>query len=270
MAALIMVVTVLLIIGSVRFGLLTGIGHLAGALDWSPKIRGQATGLATSFPELVCLVAAGLAGVWDVGLWNIAASNIINCALMAVAVVIYGQFSELLNRRFLDEVGFSLLAIGVPLLLMAFALDTHWGVVPGLLVLFVLYRAVDPHLNPSSPDDPPASESVGDIRLGLILVVTALVTIAVAGFFLGGAAEQVVNQLGVPSVAAGWVLGLVTSVPEMVTFLAVYSAARDRGRLHELDDTQEVLDNLTSSNMANTGLVYPIGLGVFLLVTAAL
>lgn len=270
MAALIMVVTVVLIIVAVRYGLLAGIDHLAMALDWGPKVRGQITGLATSSPELVCLVAAGVAGVWEVGLWNIAASNIINCLLMAAAVLTYGQGRELLNRRFADEVGFSMLAIAVPLVLMSFALDTHWSVVPGLLALFWVYRIVDKRLNPASATAPPAAETVGNIQLGLILISTALVAIAVAGFFLGGASEKVVNQLGVPSAAAGWILGLVTSIPEMVTFFAVYAASRESGRLNELDDTQEVLDNLTSSNMANTGLVYPIGLGVFLLVSAVI
>jgi hypothetical protein len=51
----------------------------------------------------------------------------------------------------------------------------------------------------------------------------------------------------------------------LVTFFAVYATARREGKLQNLSDTQEALDNLTGSNMANVGVVYPIGLAAFLL-----
>ena len=103
MSVLTMIVSAALIISLVKHGLLRGIDHIANALQWSPKTRGQVTGYATSVPELVCLVAAGLAGVWEAGLWNIASSNIINASLMLIASLYYRQFGELFERRFLDE-----------------------------------------------------------------------------------------------------------------------------------------------------------------------
>jgi Ca2+/Na+ antiporter len=83
--------------------------------------------------------------------------------------------------------------------------------------------------------------------------------------FLGGVTAEVVEQLGVYPAVAGWILGVVTSLPEMVTFFAVYAASSREGRLQKLNDTQEALDNLTGSNMANVGIVYPIGLLAYLL-----
>ena len=41
--------------------------------------------------------------------------------------------------------------------------------------------------------------------------------------------------------------------------------ARQQGSSHLGEDTQEALDNLAASNMANTGLIYPLGLSVLLL-----
>ena len=264
MAFVIMLVSAAAIIGLVRFGLIVGLDHLASALRWSAKLRGQTTGYATSAPELVTLVAAGLAGVWDAGLWNIAASNLINTALLASAVLFYGQLRDFATLRFLDELGFAALAVAAPLLLMQLELDTSWAVVPVLFILFAVYRMVDRRVNPKT--DEPATDTVGNLRLGAILVLTALVLIAVAGFFLGGATEEVVNQFGIHPAIAGWILGGVTSLPEMVTFFAIYSQARKQGTSHLGEDTQEALDNLAASNMANTGLIYPLGLTVFLLV----
>ena len=67
---------------------------------------------------------------------------------------------------------------------------------------------------------------------------------------------------------AGWILGFVTSIPEMVTFFAVYATSKREGKLQDLNDTQEALDNLTSSNMSNVGIIYPIGLLAFLLASS--
>ena len=265
MSALIMIVSAAAIILFVKFGLLRGIDNIASAMNWSAKARGQVTGYATSVPEFVCLVSAGLAGVWEAGLWNIASSNIINAGLMLFAVSYYGQFGELFNKRFADEVVFATLAIGVPVVLMGFGMDTQWYLVPILLGFFVVYQVVDKSVNRPAKDDDTSQDAVGSLPFGLILGLTALIAIAIAGMFLGEATAAVVEQLGMHPAIAGWILGVVTSVPEMVSFFAVYAAAKREGKLQDLNDTQEALDNLTGSNMANVGIVYPIGLLAFLL-----
>ena len=267
MSMLLMMISAAAIIVAVRYGLLRGLDELATALNWSAKVRGQATGYATSVPELVVLVAAGLAGVWDAGLWNIASSNIINAGLMSVAVLRYGQVRDLFHRRFLDEIGFAVAAVAVPLVLMQAGMDRSWIVVPVLLGFFVVYRLVDARLNRPAPEGD-IEPAAGNLRLGIILVTTGLTGIVVAGVFLGDATEAVVNQLGVHPAIAGWILGVCTSLPEMVSFFSVYAAAKTAGQLDGLADTQEALDNLTASNMANVGLIYPLGLGVYLLAVA--
>ncbi|KAA5542129.1 hypothetical protein FYK55_15075 [Roseiconus nitratireducens] len=264
MSALIMIASAATIILLVKFGLLRGIDNIANAMKWDAKLRGQLTGYATSVPELVCLVSAGLAGVWTAGLWNIASSNIINAALMMFAASFHGQFSELFNKRFIDEVTFAALAVFVPIVLMRWDMDMQWYLVPLLLLFFAIYQVVDRRVNRSQSDSK-SMEAVGNLPLGLILGLSALIAIAIAGTFLGNATAEVVEQMGVRPAIAGWILGVVTSIPEMVSFFAVYAASRREGRQHELHDTQEALDNLTGSNMANVGFVYPIGLLVFLL-----
>jgi Ca2+/Na+ antiporter len=265
MSALIMIASAAAIILLVKFGLLRGIDNIANAMKWSAKARGQVTGYATSVPEFVCLVSAGLAGVWEAGLWNIASSNIINGGLMLLAVLYYRQFGELFNRRFVDEIGFAALAVAVPLVLMRSGMDTQWYLVPILLGFFVAYQVVDKRINRADKDDETSQEAVGSLPFGLILGLTALIAIAIAGMFLGGATAEVVEQLGVHPALAGWILGVVTSIPEMVSFFAVYAAATREGKLRDLNDTQEALDNLTGSNMSNVGIVYPMGLLAFLL-----
>lgn len=268
MSALIMIVSAAAIILAVKYGLLKGIDHIAGALNWSAKARGQLTGYATSVPEFVCLVSAGLAGVWQAGLWNIASSNIINGGLMLFAVSYYRQIGELFNKRFLDEIAFASLAVLVPIVLMRAGMDTQWFLVPMLLAFFVFYQLVDRRINRPDPDEEESGEAIGNLPFGLILGLSALIAIVIAGIFLGDATAAVVEKMGLHPAVAGWILGLVTSIPEMVSFFAVYAAAHREGRSQELNDTQEALDNLTGSNMSNVGVVYPLGLLAFLIGTS--
>ena len=268
LAAIVMILCAGIIILLVRYGLLAGIDQVANSLRWTAKTRGQVTGLATSAPEFVCLVAAGLAGVWEAGLWNIASSNIINAGLMTLAVLYFRQSHEIFNRRFVDEVLFAALAVVVPIVLMQVGSDQHWSLVPLLFGFFFVYRVVDRMMNRAEPGGSAEEPASGNLPFGLILASTALVLIAVTGFFLGGAAERVVNELQVHAAVAGWILGLMTSLPEMISFFGVYAASKKAGELKGLADTQEALDNLTSSNMANVGLVYPSGLAAYLLATA--
>ena len=270
MAALIMVLSAAVIILLVKFGLLRGIDHIAGAMDWSAKARGQVIGYATSVPELVCLVAAGLAGVWEAGLWNIASSNIINGALMFIAVLYYRQFGDLLNKRFLDEVGFAAIAVAAPIALMALGMDTQWVLIPCLLGFFGLYRLVDTVVNRPESVGRRTKETVGSLPLGFTLALGTLIAMVITGIFLGNATSAVVEQLGVHPAIAGWLLGVVTSIPELVSFFNVYASASGKGSLGDIEDTQEALDNLTASNMANVGIVYPIGLLALLLATTVL
>ena len=265
MSILIMVLSAGAIILIAKFGLVTGIEHVAASLKWTAKARGQWTGFATSAPEFVCLVAAGLAGVWEAGLWNIASSNIINFILMGFAVGWNLQLPDLFNRRFLDEILFAVLAIVAPIVLMLYGIDESWTVIPVLLLFFGLYRFVDVRVNRAELEGG-GEPAAGSLRIGLILTATALVTLAIAGFFLGGATENVVNRIGISPAIAGLILGFTSSLPEAITFFSVYASARAAGKLGSLADTQEVLDNLTASNMANVGLVYPVGLLIYLIV----
>jgi Ca2+/Na+ antiporter len=242
-----------------------GLERISAALRWTPKARGQATGYATSVPELVVLVAAGLSGVWEAGLWNIAASNIINMTLMFGAVALHGRWRELLLPRFRSELFFATLGIAAPIVLMQWSLDTHPLIIPALLSLFILYQWIDRKMAQS--DEPPPAEAVGSLPVGLIFCSVSLVLVAVAGVFLGDSTKAVVTQMGIHPAIAGWILGLVTSLPEAVTFFAVYGNARKAGQEENVEETQEVLDNLTASNMSNTTLIYPVGLAAFLLVT---
>ena len=244
MPIVIMLLSAFAIIALVKYGLVPGIDRLSAALGWSLKARGKATGYATSVPELVALVAAGLSGVWEAGLWNIASSNLINMSLAAIAVLVFKRGGDLIDRRFAKELSFAGLGILAPLVLMQANADTHWGVIPVLLVLFGVYLMLDKG-DGEIPDGQPAAGEVSAVS-GFAMIAVSLGLIVVVGDFLGTATRDVVQIMGVPAIA-GLILGVVTSL-QAVTFFTVFSDKRASGG-EDKAQIQELPDNLMASNI---------------------
>ena len=248
-----------------RFLLIKGIQLTSDAWRIPRKVQGQIMGYATSTPELVGTVSTAAKGLLGAGLWNVTASNIINLILFMATALYFGRSKALAKRKFADEIGFTLGAIVLPVILVT---REQWAKSPwAALVLFgffVTYVVLDKKLNPPNADeekdDAPKDPSKGP--KGIVYILLGIVGIIIVGNFLGDVAKSIVDQMSVPQWAVGWILGVITSLPELTSFYAVFALAKDRGGD---ESCQQNLDNLAASNMSNVGLIYPIGIIVFLL-----
>ena len=256
----------LLTIVFTRYLLIEGIMRTAKAWRIPQKLRGQILGYATSVPELVGTVGTASKGLLAAGLWNIYASNIINFVLFLVAVVVYGQQKRLLQKKFMDEIGFAIGAIIVPFFLVMFGSQaTSIWIALALFGLFLTYLVADQYFNSSSSEEDIPKEEGASAQSGIVLILLGLLGVIVLGEFLGEVAESIVNSLHVPQWAVGWLLGVLTSLPEMTSFFALFKAGQHSDNDN---DCQEALDNLAASNMSNLGLIYPLGIIMFLWVTS--
>ena len=252
---------------AVRYLVIRGIDTLCCILRLPPKTRGQIIGYATSMPEFVVVLSAAFSGVFEAGLWNIASSNIINCVLFASGVLVYRQHRELKRKRFIDEIVFVVLSVAAPLAMFRLQLDMSLGLAAGLIAFFAVYKVADRFVNPQGEvaEVPPPAET--HLGRGIAALVLGIIVVIVAGRFLGSSAAMLVDGLGVPAWAVGWILGFVTSIPELTSFFEIYRLAKVRGQLDGEDDTQEAFDALVASNMSNLGIILPLGYVVFWLVT---
>jgi Ca2+/Na+ antiporter len=256
------------IVGAVRYLLVPGIGRIGAALKFSAKVRGQMIGYATSIPEFTVLAAGALAGVFNAGLWNIAASNIINWVLFLITVLAFHQQLDLKNTVFIDEIIFGILSVILPLLLFAAHIPTGWLTALGLVGFFLFYKVMDKRLNKAGKPAPlPKGAEGGTVWGGALFLGVGIGIILLAGRFLGWSAKALIIQLSVPAWAVGWILGLVTSVCELASFVEIYRIHQPKDSPQHIKDTQEALDALVASNIANLGLILPLGMIVYLIVS---
>ncbi|MYF20732.1 MAG: hypothetical protein F4218_09005 [Synechococcus sp. SB0677_bin_5] len=266
---------------AVRLLVINGLERLAQVLGWSAKTQGQILGYATSLPELVAVLATALNGRESLegGFWNIASSNVINLVLFLAAVVFYLRHWELLNPRFIEEISFCGFSVLLPLVLAATGVSPSLVLSLALLGCFLGYHLLDHNLaelqgkrgqeaSAQTPDPvqgitaehTPHRQGTGTALALLLMGATAL---AIAGYRLGDSAEILIEAIQLPAWLVGCCLGLVTSLPELTSFFELYGRSTGQGETRKLDATQANLDTLVSSNMANIGLIYPLGLVAF-------
>jgi Ca2+/Na+ antiporter len=248
-----------LIVLAVRFLIVPGIDKTSLALNFGSKARGQLLGYVTSIPEFVIVISSAAAGVFDAGFWNIASSNVINWVLFLSAVFTFRQCRDLKRSTFVDEISFGIFSVVLPLVLYKFEVQGSAILATCLLFVFIAYKVVDRRLNRRVNAAEKRDEDVSNLFFALSSIVTGVILIAVSGWYLGGVAESLVVELGVSAWMIGWILGFISSIPEMSGFFEIYRKHKKAGTLKGIDDTQEALDTLVASNMSNLGIILPVG-----------
>lgn len=248
------------VVAAVRYLVMVGTASLCVRCGFSSKTRGKIIGYTTSMPEFVTVISSALVGVFDAGLWNIAASNIINWVLFLSVVIAYRQYTELWSFPFLDEIVFGLLSVAIPLVLFQLNPQLTVGVSLGLLAFFGMYAVCDRAIKQKEERQEDQSPPQKSLARAVSMIIGGIAMVLVAGRFLGQSAHTLILHIAVPSWLVGWIWGFISSVPELASFFLIYKSHQEQGKLHLTADTQEALDALVASNMVNLGIILPLGM----------
>lgn len=264
---LLLIISAAVVVAAVKYLLISGIGNISAVFKLSAKTRGQVIGYATSIPEFTVLIAGAFAGVFNAGLWNITSSNIINCALFLTTVMAYRQQLDLKSKWFRDEIIFGVLSVILPLFLLSMNLEIGFGAASGLILFFVAYRVCDKLFNKKGIPAPlPEGAENGTLTKGLLYLAFGVATILIAGRFLSISAGNLIIYFNIPAWAVGWILGFITSISELSSFIEIYKIHEPKRRKGYIKDTQEAIDALVTSNISNIGLILPLGIIIYLLI----
>ena len=241
--------------------LLRGAVGLSLRFGLSPLLIGlTVVAFATSMPELVVTLTAGLQGAPDVGVGNVVGSNIANILLiLGIAALLCPILKE--PKRILRDIA---AMVAATVLFVGLAFMQRIGLAHGVMMIALLavylwasYRAELKGGNDAEAGLEAIEETGAAPRsawVALMLVVGGIVALAAGSELLVRGALQIARAAGVSETVIGLTLvAFGTSLPELAT--AIVAAVRGH--------TEVALGNVLGSNIFNILLI----LGALFVVT---
>ena len=254
-----------------KYILVTTLRKLAEAMNLKAKTVGDIAGYATSVPELLTITTSSLRGLTGASVYNILSSNVINLIQYLGAILLNKNASKLRNKAIVIDLVMVFFTIAIPIVFLKLDIELKLVVVPLFIILYILFMVLNNNVHKLylKNEDEELEEEIEEerkeqkknpgkvLRYVLVLIVTG-VLLFIIGEMLGDTLENLCNLFGVSEVIVGILLGLVTSLPELITF---FEAQR---HYKKVDDDMlgvvEATNNLLTSNILNLFAIQSVGI----------
>ena len=260
-----------------KYILVTTLRKLAENLNLKPKTVGNVAGLATSVPELLTVTVSSFNGLIGASLVNILSSNVIN--FIQYMASIYGNKNQ---KSFQNKaIKIDLLLVGntivIPIVFILLDWEINIVVVPIFVILYFLFRSFNHHahklylkeqekaLEKQIEEEEKKEKGKKTIKYVLYLIITGIL-LFIIGDILGKTLENLCDGFGIPQFIIGILLGIITSVPELITFFE----AQKHYKVQKVDDilgVVEATNNLLTSNILNLFIIQSIGIMIFIIIS---
>lgn len=251
---------------------------LAEILDLSPKAVGNVAGVATSMPELLTVFFSSIQGLYGTSMYNIISSNVINFVQYIWSIVINKNGKALRNRALRIELGVCVATIIIPIAMEICGMEANISVVPIFILLFILLYYIKGNaykiykINAMSIEETKEIEEekkwVKNKRQLALITFLKLLGVGVILFFvgnlLGETLDELSNAFNIPEAIIGIILGFVTSIPELITFIEAQK--HHSKNTNDVQGVIEATSNLFASNMLNLFIIESIGIITYLVV----
>lgn len=250
---------------------------LGEALELEATSIGNISGIATSMPELLTVSFSAFVGLMGSSIFNILSSNIINFVQYIFSIFLNKNHKRLLNKAIIIDLVLVLITIIIPILMIVFNVTSNIRIVPLFIVLLIYfyYINIQAHKKYLGKQDEELKERLNKDNIikkrkfKKIFKYTAYlilvgITLYIVGDLLSTVLTNLCNIFGVPEMILGILLGIITSIPELITFFEaqkyyVLDRNADLGVI-------EATNNLLTSNMFNTFVIQSIGILIFTII----
>lgn len=259
-----------------KFLLANYIRKLSEIINLNPKITGQITGITTSAPELLSVISATSIGLIDTSIFNILSSNIINVCLFLFSLYINKNFKYFKNFKNLFgikmDILITIITIIIPIILIITSTHTNSILVPVFAIAFLLcmrisqvaYKnsSINIELNNKSINLSKAKRNKKIICYIFFLLVSAYL-LYILSSFLEINLNNLCRNFNISQFIIGILLGIITSMPELITFLSSQKYYKFDNNEKRFYGVIESLNNLSSSNILNLFFVQTVGLLIY-------
>ena len=255
-----------------KYILANSLRNLAKAIEIKPKTIGNISGMATSIPELLTTTISGFKGLLETSIYNILSSNIINFILYISSVFVNKNQKILKNKVILIELILVSITIFIPIILNITKQELNIYYVFIFIGLYLFFKLIDNLVHKKYLNQTKILEDRKNIinykktsednkikenkKLKYVIyIIFAGILLFLIGNILSNSLEILCNKFNVSQFIIGVLLGIVTSVPEFITF---FEAQRNYKEKEE--GVIEATNNLLSSNMINLFIIQSIGI----------
>ena len=257
-----------------KYILVKTLRNLAENLKLKPKTVGNIAGIATSVPELLTICASSYSGLMSASIYNVLSSNVINLIQYYGAIILNKNQKYFKNKAIKVDLFLVILTIILPIIFIAVKGELQILMVPVLIFLYLGFRKIDNNAHKlylkhqdkeieeiqNKEDRWERGNKRKILKNTLILILTGIL-LFIIGNLLGDTLENLCLRFNVPQLIIGVILGIVTSIPELITFFESqkhYSKNKD-----DILGVVEATNNLLTSNMMNLFIIQSVGIIVF-------
>lgn len=248
-----------------KYILVTYLRKLADSLNLSAKLTGDIAGYATSVPELLTIATSSLRGFLGASIYNILSSNIINLLQYLGTIILNKNTKKLKNRAIVIDIILVLITILIPITILRTNIKLDMRIIPLFIILYALFVFLNNnvhklYLNETKIDNNKQiylKEKNKSIFYIIVLIATGVILYFI-GNLLGNSLENLCNVFRIPENIIGILLGVITSIPEFITFFE--SQKHYKNKENDMLGVIEATNNLLASNILNLFVIQTIGI----------
>ena len=269
----------ILIVVISKYMLVKALRKLAENLKLNPRTIGNIAGIATSIPELLTVTISSFRRLMGTSLYNIISSNVINFIQYSVSLIINKNYKVIKNKGIIIQNILVMITIIFPIILLKLENTLNIVIVFILVAMYIIFYWISKKIHEKylsyedvKMEEIEKEEEVKErhknkqsfIYVGYILMAGILLYFI--GDALGSVLENLSKSFGMAEWILGILLGMITSVPELVTFFEAqnhYKKEEDKNLLGVIEAT----NNLLTSNMLNLFIIQAIGIVIYIIVS---
>lgn len=268
---------ILFIILIAKYILVKLLRKLAESLNLSSKAVGNIAGIATSVPELLTVCFSASAGLLGTSIYNIISSNVINFMQYSISIWMNKNQKIWRNKAIRIDLGLVGMTIVLPLLLITAKIESSPSIVPLFILLFLLFYYINhnAHKLYLKKQEKQIEENIEKekkwikgkinviVKYSFYLVLTTA-ALYIIGNALSTSLENLASIFAIPEMVLGIVLGIMTSLPELITFFE--SQRHHKKGEEEALGVIEATNNLLTSNVLNLFIIQSIGILIYTII----
>ena len=250
--------------------------NLAENLKLKSKTVGNIAGIATSVPELLTICVSSFNGLVSASIYNVLSSNIINFIQYYAAILFNKNEKSLRNKAIKIDLFLVALTIILPVIFVITKTELQIAMVPVLFLLYLGFRKINDNVHKlylkeidkeieeiQVHEDEKEIGNKRKIAKNVIILIGTGILLFGVGNLLGDTLESLCIRFKVPQLVIGIILGLVTSIPELITF---FESQRHHSKSkNDILGVVEATNNLLTSNMMNLFLIQSLGIIIFVI-----